>query len=148
MIFSGTSAEVLEQRLVAAVKQREEQNKIKLELEARYVEKEKSEVNGETLKEVAEILWKSYTAKNVSNMFKVKVMEMLKERTNNKYGDLAISRHLEYLLEQKGIGFLKEVATRDGSKIVQISIGKYKDVMGHVQEMREKAKNAEASGWG
>jgi hypothetical protein len=79
-------------------------------------------------------------------MFKVKVMEMLKERTNNKYGDLAISRHLEYLLEQKGIGFLKEVATRDGSKIVQISIGKYKDVMGHVQEMREKAKKAEGSG--
>ncbi len=91
-------------------------------------------------------MWKSYTAKNVSNMFKVKVMEILKERTNNKYGEVAISRHLDYLLEQKGIGFLKEVGTRDGTKILQISIGKYKDVIGHVQEMREKAKQAEQSG--
>jgi hypothetical protein len=90
-------------------------------------------VTGETLKEMAEILLKSYTAKNVSNMFKVKVVEMLKERTNNKFGEFVINRHLEYLLDLKGIGFIKEVSARDGTKILQISIGKYKDVMAHVQ---------------
>lgn len=79
---------------------------------------------------------KSYAAKNVSNMFKVKVMEMLKEKTSNKFGEFAIVRHLEYLLELREIGFLKEVMARDGTKILQISIGKYKDVMAHVQELK------------
>lgn len=92
------------------------------------------------MKEVAEVLLKSYTGRNVSNMFKVKVIELLKEKTNNKYGDLALNRHLEYLLEQTGIGYLKEVVARDGTKILQISIGKYKEVMAHVQELKKKAK--------
>ena len=88
---------------------------------------------------------KAYTSKNVSNMFKMKVIEILKERTNNKYGDLAINRHLDHLLEQKAIGFLKEVATRDGNKILQINIAKYKDVLAHVQEMRDKLRAAEST---
>ena len=45
-------------------------------------------------------------------------------------------RHLEYLLELTGVGFLKELVARDGTKILQISIGKYKDVLGHVQELK------------
>ena len=65
---------------------------------------------------------------------------MLKEKTSNKFGEFAIVRHLEYLLELTGIGFLKEVMARDGTKILQISIGKYKDVMAHVQELKNRQK--------
>jgi hypothetical protein len=45
-------------------------------------------------------------------------------------------RHLEYLLELRGVGFLKELMARDGTKILQINIGKYKDVLVHVQELK------------
>ena len=63
---------------------------------------------------------------------------MVKERTGNKFGEFSVNRHIEYLVEQKTLGYLKEVVTRDKTVVLQINSGKYKEVLTHIQEMNSK----------
>ena len=78
-------------------------------------------------------------SRGVSNIFKVKVIEIVKEKTNNKYGDFVLNKHIEYLIEQKTIGFLKEITTRDKTVVLQINMSRYKDVLALAQSLKRQS---------
>lgn len=43
-------------------------------------------------------MFKIYLGKNVSNISRVTLIGQVKDRINNKFGDLALNRHMEYLV--------------------------------------------------
>lgn len=76
-------------------------------------------------------------SKSVSNIFKVKLIELVKEKTNHKFGNYIVDRHVEHLIELKEIGYLKEiVAGKNKPVMVQINKGKAKEIVVHAERLK------------
>lgn len=79
------------------------------------------------MKEISQTILFIYMSKNSSTMFKVKLIEVVKAKTNNKFGNYIVDRHIEHLIELKEIGYLKElVAGKNKPVMVQINKAKAK----------------------
>lgn len=64
-------------------------------------------------------------SKTMTNIFKVKLIEQVKERTNHKFGNYIVDRHIEHLIELREIGYLKEIIQGKNKPII-VQINKVK----------------------
>lgn len=147
MIFSGVNVKNIESQLLVAVKQKEiEAKKAQAQSEA-YIEKSKTVVEPDILKEIIQTIVLIFMSKNVTHLFKVKLVEMIKQRTSNKFGEFVVERHLEYLLELRSIGYLKEIVP-SGNKpvIIEINKKKIKEATEFAEKLKEGEKAAKIDG--
>ena len=78
MIFAGVGSKNIESQILKAVREKEENVKKNKILQEQRIEKQKTEIEPDILKEISQTILFLYMSKSVSNMFKVKLIELVK----------------------------------------------------------------------
>lgn len=88
-----------------------------------------------------------YVSRNIHSLFKSKLIESVKERTNHRYGNYIVDRHIEFLIELKDIGYLKEINPgKNKPIIVQINRSKSNEVRLYADSLIQKMEQQISTG--
>lgn len=128
MIFSRMPARDITARLMESIREREKQNK----LESEKVAREGIKIDKGTMVKICEDLLLVYMSKNVSNMFKTTLLEMLESRLSFK--NEIISESVDRIIRNESLGFLREKESSQRLKVVSMDRQKYRAARQYYEE--------------
>ena len=105
MIRENVPAQEITERVMTAIRKRE----LEYKKEMKEMERDRKKIEMKVLENVFNQMYMLYVDKKISGMHKTTLMPQLKKIL--KYGDDAIERCVEVLIEDSDTGFLKEVYT-------------------------------------